>query len=78
MIKSFKNLIGILLIASMGGIAGVTFYKKATEEKGYNSIQQRQAVKAVSLIAPPGAATIDFTLAAEKTIPAEYGIGARS
>ena len=70
MFKSIKNFIGILLVASIGGVAGVTFYKNATQEKSYNSIQQRQSVKAINMTVPPGAATIDFTGAAEKTIPA--------
>ncbi len=71
MIKEIKKLTGILLVASIGGVAGVTFYKNSTADKPYNSIQQRQANRQVNFVSAAGVpAGVDFTEAAEKTIPA--------
>ncbi len=71
MINELKKITGILLIASIGGVVGVTFYKETTKEKEYNSIQQRQVGKQVNFT---GSASIpnelNFTVAAEKSIPA--------
>jgi serine protease Do len=71
MINELKKIVSLLLVASIGGVAGVTYYKEVTKEKEYNSIQQRQVGKQVSYTAPVNIPNeLNFTAAAEKSIPA--------
>ncbi len=71
MVNQLKKLSGLLLVASLGGFAGVTFYKQFDQQKPYNSIQQKQFAKPVVFTGSSGSmAYPDFTMAAEKTIPA--------
>lgn len=71
MISEIKKIAGTLLIATVGGVAGVSFYKQLNQEKKYNSIEQRQAIKQVNYGATVNIpANLDFTVAAEKSIPA--------
>ena len=71
MIKEIKKLTSIFLVASIGGITGVALYKQINKEAAYTSIQQRQSGKQqVSFIGTASVPTIDFTMAAEKTVPA--------
>lgn len=63
-----KKSLGILLIAGIGGMTSLMIYK-STEKKSETAFQT--AVPAYKVSMPEGGAAIaDFTVAAEKTIPA--------
>lgn len=65
-----KNIIIGLLIASLGGFVGVAAYK-LFEDKGPSTITEKQKIQLASLTEYPNAdGTLDFTVAAAKTVPA--------
>ncbi|HNR48764.1 MAG TPA: Do family serine endopeptidase [Bacteroidia bacterium] len=68
MMTQIKKSLGILLIAGIGGMTSLMIYK-STEKKSETAFQT--AVPAYKVSMPEGGAAIaDFTVAAEKTIPA--------
>lgn len=70
---SFKKFIGTLMIASIGGFAGVAVYKATDNTKLANAaknISDKQKVSLVNYNTDMTPNAINFTTAAEKTVPA--------
>lgn len=70
--NNIKNFFGAIMIAAMGGVAGVTFYKATNNNEVLNSktISGKQQVSLVNFNGSAGVATTNFIEAAEKTVPA--------
>jgi serine protease Do len=70
--SSIKKFIGTLMIASIGGFAGVAIYKATDKDavSAAKNISEKQKVSFVSYKPDGAAAALNFTEAAEKTVPA--------
>lgn len=69
---TFRNIVGGLLIAAIGGYSGVAFYKASETSSitAAHSITEKQKVSQVNFPGSVPADAISFTDAAEKTVPA--------